>query len=303
MWVFLIAAVAAVCCTQSQVIASYDNELAKSLQELNAAILCPPDNLRAWNCSRCPNASIVVGKPYHVIQDIGKDTLALVTTTADKKNVVVAFRGTVDTSLQDWLIDFEFKTIPLTELRILNDTLINKYFPKNASVHSGFGRAYMAMQMYSKPNIITTVEDTMRSCPDCGLLVTGHSLGASLSTLFTMEITSLHPVWRVKLYTFGEPRTGNIDYKKGFEALAEYTSTTVYRVVNHDDIVPQLPPRNLLDMGYYHIPREVWLHNKSITICDGSGEDPQCSASVPVDKWSANDHVSYFGIDAGECTV
>jgi hypothetical protein len=136
------------------------------------------------------------------------------------------------------------------------------------------------------------------------------------------------------VYTFGEPRTGNSE----FAGLVNVTTASVdrWRVVNKDDIVPHLPPRKILGQNYTHINSEIWMTppdgklkvrllyfvlrctppndfpniplsrpapivSSSAKVCDGSGEDPTCSDSVPDNKWSITDHTSYFGLDAGPC--
>lgn len=50
-------------------------------------------------------------------------------------------------------------------------------------------------------------------------------------------------------------------------------------------------------MGYYHIATEVWYGEdsdpSSYTVCDGSGEDPDCINSVDGD--CIEDHLVYLG--------
>ncbi len=60
------------------------------------------------------------------------------------------------------------------------------------------------------------------------------------------------------------------------------------------DVVPKLLPRWL---GYYHHGNEVFYTNEFNVhkICDNTGEDPSCSAKLPMDfVKTAIDHSFYF---------
>jgi triacylglycerol lipase len=69
-------------------------------------------------------------------------------------------------------------------------------------------------------------------------VVTGHSLGSSLATLFVVE-NSVKNAFDVSLIsTLASPKVGNIEFKQFFDALP----ITSWRIVNTRDLVPQLPP-------------------------------------------------------------
>lgn len=71
------------------------------------------------------------------------------------------------------------------------------------------------------------------------------------------------------------------------------------------DIVPSLPPTLL---GYHHVSHEIFQKDvvdpatkktcKTYTVCDGSGEDPKCHASMCSYGLcrSMSDHTTYLGI-------
>jgi len=90
-------------------------------------------------------------------------------------------------------------------------------------------------------------------------------------------------------WTFGSPRIGN-------PTLATYFKQRIpvsWRTVNQKDIVPHFPPR-LID--FHHVATEVWFHDNDVDfqICNGSGEDPNCSDSVLFPD-SVFDHLDYLG--------
>jgi hypothetical protein len=101
----------------------YDHETAEMLQALNTATLCPPNNLRAWNCSRCANSSYFsrhfefAPSEIQIVEAGGSSDggsggssatlLALVAPDHGRRWVVVAVRGTVDAIITDWILDLE----------------------------------------------------------------------------------------------------------------------------------------------------------------------------------------------------
>ena len=61
----------------------------------------------------------------------------------------------------------------------------------------------------------TSVDDL----DDVRLLITGHSLGASLATLFAHEVASQRTDIPINVVTFGSPRTGTRAFHESFTAM------------------------------------------------------------------------------------
>ncbi|MEZ5941097.1 MAG: trypsin-like peptidase domain-containing protein [Planctomycetaceae bacterium] len=126
---------------------------------------------------------------------------------------LVCFRGTESTG--DWLINLRLFSIG-------DDTY--------GSVHRGF---YFAFQSLKE-----TLESLMDD--DLPIVLTGHSLGGALATIASAEWNSSVQA----VYTFGQPAVGKRDFQ-------EFVGTTLgakfSRMVNDNDIVPQVPP------GYRHV--------------------------------------------------
>lgn len=114
---------------------------------------------------------------------------------------------------------------------------------------------------------------------DYDLMVTGHSLGGALSTLFTADIGEYgidagrglptlepaEPWWSslasnfygddgepssrsppprpksLRIYNFGSPRVGNADFVAKFDSLIGNGIDEAYRIVNGEDVVTRLP--------------------------------------------------------------
>jgi triacylglycerol lipase len=144
------------------------------------------------------------------------DTQAVVLGDADK--VIVAFRGTEPANLRDWVTDAEAILVP----------------GPAGMVHKGFLDA-LTLVHRSLREIIRTFQDRGQS-----LWVAGHSLGAALATLFVAKLRFDEDKPVFGLYTFGQPRTGNRDFARAFDADFQ---SLMFRFVNNTDVVPRVPPR------------------------------------------------------------
>ena len=81
------------------------------------------------------------------------------------------------------------------------------------------------------------------------MVVTGHSLGAALTTLFVMENDSKRKFDITTSCTFASPRVGNLEFARAFDLLP----IDSWRIVNTLDIVPKLPPHIPLMLEYDHV--------------------------------------------------
>ena len=124
----------------------------------------------------------------------------------------------------------------------------------------------------SLPQVLNAVKSLKLLHPNAKVKVTGHSLGAAISQLTGMAL--IKEGFEVSTINFGQPRVGN-------EAYAEFADTkfeSIYRVVHNRDIVPHLPPKENLLLGYHHSRYELYQdENGKIKKCDASGEDPKCA--------------------------
>lgn len=122
------------------------------------------------------------------------------------------------------------------------------------------------------------------------LVITGHSLGAA-EALVAASDTYGAGKGRPAVTTFGCPRVFNQQGAAWFHGSVAASSV---RMVHEKDIVPHLPPDNL---GYYHVPQEVWQTGGVYQTCSSSdGEDPACSAQFPADECNVADHLDYMGV-------
>jgi hypothetical protein len=90
-------------------------------------------------------------------------------------------------------------------------------------------------------------------------VVTGHSLGGALTTLFVMENATRHKFDISTLCTFASPRVGNKEFARLFDQLP----IDSWRIVNTLDLVPKLPPHIPVLLDYDHVDTGYPFSSKS----------------------------------------
>lgn len=88
-----------------------------------------------------------------------------------------------------------------------------------------------------------------RSRRDRPTVVTGHSLGSALATLFVLENSEKHKFDIQLISTLASPKVGNLEFKHVFDRLP----ITSWRVVNIRDVVPKVPPTIPFILDYEHV--------------------------------------------------
>ncbi|KAF8143475.1 alpha/beta-hydrolase [Mycena galopus ATCC 62051] len=191
-----------------------------------------------------------------------ESTQAFIARDDAREEIVIAFRGSF--SLQDVATDLDIFLVPFVSLGI----------SKSFNVHSGFLAAYN----HVAGPILTAVMAQVAKFPKYTVVVTGHSMGGSLAAIGGISLKIVLPSAMVKVYTFGQPRTGDT-------AFASFVESTIGVDNIFRDGVPTLIPRIL---GYEHHGTEYWQFKdpalftspaSTLTKCIG-GEDPGCSDSI-----------------------
>jgi len=247
------------------------NSMLKYLMYSLSAFCSAEQGLSNWTCSWCHFVAIPPLNDVLIFETPGAGMGKIYGYVGrSNESIIIAFRGSQTTA--NWIIDFEFT--------------YRDYPPvKHAFVHNGFYRGYMQVADIITPYVLKL----QNQFPNLTVISAGHSLGAALSLLNGAGLVQAG-VKNVQVWNFGEPRVGN-------HVFSNYTDgiiPTLWRVVNQRDIVPHLPPR---DVGFHHVATEVWFPTNVTTyvICNDSGEDPKCSDSVPPNKLSTADHLTYLG--------
>ncbi|MEO3753091.1 lipase family protein [Streptomyces sp. B6B3] len=157
-------------------------------------------------------------------------------TMASDRMIITAFRGTEADQIKDWLSDATTPPWP---------------GPAGTGfVHYGFGEAL--------DSVLPEVRNTLVEFRDNGQSVwfTGHSLGGALAML-AGAYTYLEDPRQLPdgVYTYGQPRTCDPLLAA---AVDESFQQRMYRFVNNNDIVPQVPP----EPPYAHVEALRYIDTK-----------------------------------------
>jgi hypothetical protein len=141
-------------------------------------------------------------------------------TLASSQMIVTAFRGTQPVEMRDWLSDTTTPPWP---------------GPGGTGfVHYGFGEALNGVW----PQISSAIDEFRDNGQT--LWFTGHSLGGALAMLAAARLHFEDPRLSADgVYTFGQPRTCDRTLAKAYDSAF---TKRMYRFVNNNDVVPQLPP-------------------------------------------------------------
>jgi predicted lipase len=167
----------------------------------------------AWGFDRVHHHETRFTPPFPL-----QDTQAY--TMASDRMIITAFRGTEPAQIKDWLTD--------------GTTPPSSGPGGTGRVHHGFAEALESIF----PDVLRTHEELHTNGQS--VWFTGHSLGGALAMLAGARMYLEEPRLAADgVYTFGQPRTCDhtlaTAYNTGFERR-------MYRFVNNNDIVPQLPP-------------------------------------------------------------
>jgi triacylglycerol lipase len=177
-------------------------------------------------------------KNYTTPPGVLEDTNAFVAIRNDM--VLVAFRGTEPDNIKDWLTDGNVILVP----------------SPMGHLHKGFLRAFNT--------VAARILDDLRSSPETTgkpLWLTGHSLGAALSTIMAASCVSAG-LSIAGHYNFGSPRVGDSSFTSFYN---ERCASVTFRFVNNNDIVPRIPPRGLT---YDHVDFKRYLDRDCRLVTD-----------------------------------
>jgi len=246
-------------------VAEYDESKALMYAYLSTAAMCSypgtvnNSNLIDWSCG--PACDAVNGMTDVFAINSGEKNDAFAYGGKLNGECTLVFRGTTD--LPGWMQDL--KSAVLVDLDGCS------YQDQTCKVGDGFLSNYRSLEAFIQSNLTAI---------GCGLAeplsVSGHSLGAAEAAIATFELKS-KGYHIAKLYTFGQPRVGDSVFAKAFEQSLE--STELWRITHAKDPVVHLP---FEFMHFKHVSNEVFYAKDvadGFTLCDTSGEDPNCANS------------------------
>jgi predicted lipase len=157
--------------------------------------------------------------------------------------LVASIRGTA--TILEWIHDAAFLMMPCPIAGLVGMT------------EDGFTAIYDSLRT-GKAEGSTSAVAAIKSHLTAGqaktVTVCGHSLGGALATLLTVDVALNTPCKTPSGYTYASPRTGDHLFAQGYNASVPAS----YRIVNRQDLVPQLPP--ILPLPYEHVNTKYELN-------------------------------------------
>jgi hypothetical protein len=247
----------------------YDTNQGLKSVWLSAAAACGYENYKT-HVFKGPTEGFVVTK---VIYNAGDDTQGYVGYLPSDKSIYVVYRGSE--SVRNWISNLNAFKTPYTS-----------WSECNCQVHKGF---YEAEQKVIA-EVISEVQSLQKTHSGYTVKVTGHSLGAALAQLTSMDLVKAGI--STSVYNFGQPRTGDANY-----ATFANSKVTTFRVVHDRDEVPHLP--FTVKMDFYHVCTEVFENSSgSLKTCNDSCEDPSCMDQYTFPKdTNGDDHLIYLELN------
>lgn len=157
--------------------------------------------------------------------------------------LVAAIRGTV--TIWEWIHDASFLMVPSPIPGVMGFT------------EDGFTAIYKSLRTGSAPAstcAIDAIKNHLANGPAKSVTVCGHSLGGALATLLTVDVARNTTCKSPVSYTFASPRTGDHLFASAYNA----SISASYRIVNRQDLVPQLP--SILPLPYEHVNTKYELN-------------------------------------------
>eukprot|EP00697_Spironema_sp_BW2_P002404 gnl/Spiro4/13210_TR7008_c0_g1_i2.p1 gnl/Spiro4/13210_TR7008_c0_g1~~gnl/Spiro4/13210_TR7008_c0_g1_i2.p1 ORF type:complete len:423 (+),score=52.59 gnl/Spiro4/13210_TR7008_c0_g1_i2:29-1270(+) len=171
-----------------------------------------------------PTTFTMVGKPFSFPLPHNQSSFAYIGHDLSQKRVVLAYRGTPGAGRQFY--DEVENSGGFQWPGIAAGVLVNKYFLGAA--------AGLANLLY------VPFATALSQCVGCEVWITGHSLGGAMAAISAFDLVHTGKIpssTHVKVYTFGQPRTGNFLWATLYDQLIPDT----YRIVNAGDFVPHVP--------------------------------------------------------------
>lgn len=159
-----------------------------------------------------------------------------------RRLAVLAVRGSADKN--DWHINLKTKQVPFATQEVPSIGVTGQMLPKNHEenkipmIHQGFN-AYTQAALKCKVDIdgdgkVDDIAAKLKSEPDLLLLITGHSLGGAVATLYgEYLVRSGVPREQIPVITFGAPAVGNAAFAAAYGDKIDLT-----RLVTSYDPVP-----------------------------------------------------------------
>lgn len=178
---------------------------------------------------------------------------------AINKRIILVFRGS-DSTLAFWS-NWKANVQIVQKKGFAPESIKNELERENISFHSGFyNYLFSKTKSQNDGNDVTKydqlsieVKSLLAKNPGFKVYVTGHSLGAALSTIAAFYLSCDPEIPKpVSNINFASPRVGNMGFLKATQFLERTSQLRILRSVNENDSVTVVP-----SVGYKHVGFQV----------------------------------------------
>ncbi len=165
------------------------------------------------------------------------------------KRIIIVFRGSTDLSTKDWQTNLSAQPTGMKTPKLLRDSLKGK-LKKRILVHRGFYEYIFDNKRAKGDQRYDMILNDIKPFVKDGykIYVTGHSLGAALSSLLAFKLAGSDLPWIPKPVTcisYASPFVGTGGFRTAFTLLEKKGLIRYLRITNDNDVVPTLPPFSL----------------------------------------------------------
>ncbi|CAD6192420.1 unnamed protein product [Caenorhabditis auriculariae] len=205
----------------------------------------------------------------------GKATAVLILVNHSLRKIFIAFRSS------NYFAQFMMQFVN-AGLGMMDD------FHLGGKVVSYYGRAYRDLLDYGIDNMFNA---TFQKYPHYSVVLTGHSMGGALASLFSFHIAKFYAIKNLAVYPWSSPRFGDEDYVIAHQKLVK----NIFRIIRRGDMIADQPFRisQTIPMPH-HTFNEVLYESdfETFQICD-QPETEYCSkGNWPKIPWA---HFQLFG--------
>jgi len=192
------------------------------------------------------------------------------------KRIIITFRGSQapDFSTHDWRTNLDARLEKMDTPTLIKDKMKGK-LKEHILVHKGFYEYLFDNERIAGEQRYDRIVDDIRPLMEKGysVYVTGHSLGAALSQLFSFELAGErgNSDWMPKPITcisYAAPRSGTSGYQTAVEHEEKDGLLRMLRINNAEDVVPTLPTWSVgwKKRTMKHVGINLRLNKKSYSI-------------------------------------
>lgn len=245
----------------------FDLNIAKTCVVLSGAAYCDKDNYNTMKMIEPANDF----QYYQTLYDKKTDLHGYVGVIQPENQILVVFRGSAST--RNWMDDAD---VILTQY--------STFVECNCNVHSGF----YASSNNIYPFVHEYVNDMLDIFPNFNVIITGHSYGAAVAQLISMELLS-NGIYS-SLYNYGQPRIGDRNYANFVNSKMD----KLWRFTHYKDMIPHIPP--ITGLGYYHSCTEIYENEyHELKECSNiDGEDNTCADQFALYQTDTSNHHIYL---------